>query len=70
VNRINASPAEVLAIDIPSGISADSGEVLGAAVKAKATVTFAFSKIGLTRTPGCDYAGDVVVKDIGIYRSR
>jgi NAD(P)H-hydrate epimerase len=67
VGRINESPAEVLAIDIPSGICVDTGEVLGIAVRARVTATFAFNKIGLTVPPGSDYAGEVVVKDIGIY---
>jgi NAD(P)H-hydrate epimerase len=58
----------VLALDIPSGISADTGEILGAAVKANVTVTFAYPKIGLTHEPGKAYAGRIIVKDIGIYR--
>jgi NAD(P)H-hydrate epimerase len=67
VGKINSSPAEVLAVDIPSGISADTGEILGTAVHAKATVTFAYNKIGLTVQQGSDYAGEVIIKDIGIY---
>jgi NAD(P)H-hydrate epimerase len=67
VDKINSSQAEVLAVDIPSGISADTGEVLGTAVHAKVTVTFAYNKIGLTIPPGSDYAGKVIIKDIGIY---
>jgi NAD(P)H-hydrate epimerase len=67
VEMQNALPAEILSLDIPSGISADTGRVLGTAIRAKATVTFAYSKVGLTVPPGRDYAGDVVVKDIGIY---
>jgi hydroxyethylthiazole kinase-like uncharacterized protein yjeF len=66
----HATQANILAIDIPSGISADTGEVLGIAVPATATVTFAFNKIGLTIPPGRDYAGDVIVKDIGILAGR
>jgi NAD(P)H-hydrate epimerase len=66
----NASNVDILAIDIPSGISADTGDVLGTAIKAKATATFAFNKIGLTVSPGKEYAGEVVVKDIGIYKSE
>ena len=58
--------AGILAIDIPSGISADTGEVLGCAVKADATVTFAFLKAGLTKEPGKTCAGVIHVKDIGI----
>jgi NAD(P)H-hydrate epimerase len=67
VEKINSNPAEVLAVDIPSGISADTGEVLGTAVHAKVTVTFAYNKNGLTTPPGSDYAGEVIIMDIGIY---
>jgi NAD(P)H-hydrate epimerase len=66
VDKINSNPAEVLAVDIPSGISADTGEVLGNAVHAKTTATFAYNKIGLTVPPGSEYAGKVIIKDIGI----
>jgi NAD(P)H-hydrate epimerase len=59
--------ARVLAVDIPSGVSADTGEVLGCALPAQATVTFAFNKVGLTRDPGATLAGDLTIADIGIY---
>jgi len=59
--------AYVLAVDVPSGISADTGEVLGTAVSADKTVTFAYNKIGLTIGKGREHAGDVHVADIGIY---
>lgn len=55
-----------LALDIPSGIDADSGRVLGRAVRADATVTFGFCKRGLALFPGCEYAGELTVADIGI----
>jgi hydroxyethylthiazole kinase-like uncharacterized protein yjeF len=58
--------ARVVAVDIPSGVSADTGEILGAAVSADVTVTFAYNKIGLTAEPGKTAAGTVIVKDIGI----
>ncbi|MDR1013411.1 MAG: NAD(P)H-hydrate epimerase [Coriobacteriales bacterium] len=60
--------AKVLAVDAPSGISADSGEVLGAAVRADRTVTFAYPKLGMTLEPGRSHAGQVTVADIGIVR--
>ena len=59
--------ARVLAIDIPSGVSADTGETPGEAVRADVTITFAYKKIGLTLPPGKDLAGKIIVKDIGIY---
>ncbi len=58
--------AKVLAVDLPSGLSTDTGRAIGPAVRADATVTFGFSKIGLELQPGADLAGDVTVVDIGI----
>ena len=52
-------------MDIPSGISADTGAVLGTAVKATITVTFGHNKRGLVLYPGTEYAGQVVITDIG-----
>lgn len=55
-----------LALDIPSGIDSDTGGVWGIAVKADATVTFGFMKRGLGLYPGCQWAGEIVLADIGI----
>lgn len=55
-----------IAVDMPSGLDADTGRVLGEAVRADLTVTFGFCKRGLVFYPGCEYAGEVVVADIGI----
>ena len=66
VQAINQSPAPVLAVDIPSGICADSGQVLGAAVKADKTVTFALPKLGHYLHPGAAHRGELEVVDIGI----
>lgn len=66
IMEINEAPADVLAVDIPSGISADSGRVMGAAVRAKKTVTFAFAKLGQILYPGAEYCGELAVRDIGI----
>lgn len=68
IRSINDSPAPVLAVDIPSGICADSGDIMGEAVQANHTVTFALPKRGLLLFPGAEYAGRVVVADIGIPR--
>jgi NAD(P)H-hydrate epimerase len=67
---MNALAVKTLAVDIPSGISADTGEILGAAVRADATVTFAYNKRGLTLDPGKALAGKLIIADIGIYASR
>ncbi|MBR2948300.1 MAG: NAD(P)H-hydrate dehydratase [Lachnospiraceae bacterium] len=66
VSYINNSDAFVLAVDIPSGIHADSGEVMGAAVFADVTVTFGFRKLGTFLYPGARYCGRMQVCSIGI----
>lgn len=66
IENINRSGAFVCAADVASGINADTGEVMGTAVKADLTVTFAFRKLGHVLYPGCEYAGAVVCADIGI----
>ena len=65
IHQINTSGATIVAADIPSGIDADSGAVLGIAVKADITVSFGFGKPGLFLYPGAEYAGKVFVTDIG-----
>jgi NAD(P)H-hydrate epimerase len=67
INRAGAAGADILAVDIPSGVSAETGEALGEAVTADVTVTFAYKKIGHTIAPGREMSGEVIVKDIGIY---
>jgi hydroxyethylthiazole kinase-like uncharacterized protein yjeF len=66
IERINASPAPVLAIDLPSGVDASTGEIPGVAVQADATVTFHGRKIGVVVAPGRFNAGRVRVADIGL----
>ena len=56
----------VISVDIPSGINADNGRVCGAAIRADRTVTFNFPKLGHLLYPGCEYAGELVVRDVGI----
>ena len=67
VKKINESPAKVVAVDIPSGIDATSGQVLGDAVRADLTVSFAYTKLGQVLYPGAEYSGILHVRDIGIY---
>ena len=55
-----------MAVDIPSGVSAETGAVLGTAFKADYTVTFQTGKIGLFLYPGREYAGEIKEADIGI----
>jgi len=61
-----SAAAPVLAVDVPSGVDASTGEVPGVAVRARATVTFHASKPGLAIEPGRAHAGRVIVADIGI----
>lgn len=58
--------ALVVAVDVPSGVDASTGEVPGVAVRADVTVTFGALKTGLVVAPGADYAGAVEVVDIGL----
>ncbi|MDK2897021.1 MAG: ADP-dependent NAD(P)H-hydrate dehydratase / NAD(P)H-hydrate epimerase [Candidatus Atribacteria bacterium] len=67
IERINSSPRQlVLSIDIPSGLDATTGQVLGCAVKADFTVTLGLAKRGLFVYPGRDFAGKISVASIGI----
>jgi hydroxyethylthiazole kinase-like uncharacterized protein yjeF len=60
------SPAPVVAVDLPSGVDADTGEVAGYAVRADATVTFGTYKPGLFVDPGAERAGRLHFVDIGL----
>lgn len=68
IRKINAAAKPVLAVDIPSGLNSDTGEVLGECVRAARTVTFALPKIGFTIKAGPAVAGPVTVVDIGVPR--
>src|SRR5437773_6919257 len=70
IEKINTSSAPVLAVDIPSGVNASTGEVAGAAVRADVTVTMHGSKVGLAVAPGLFHCGEVVVADIGLEPSE
>lgn len=63
---VNLCQAPVLAIDIPSGVEADSGSIRGEAIRADYTVTFAAPKLGMIMEPGRDYMGILSVADISI----
>jgi ADP-dependent NAD(P)H-hydrate dehydratase / NAD(P)H-hydrate epimerase len=66
IEAINKSQAAVVAVDMPSGISSDTGSVMGVAVRAERTVTFAHLKPGQLIFPGAKYCGDLSLVDIGI----
>ncbi|HEX3806061.1 MAG TPA: NAD(P)H-hydrate dehydratase [Gaiellaceae bacterium] len=66
IELMNASGRPIVAVDVPSGVNASTGEVAGAAVRATATVTFGAVKVGLAISPGRLLAGKVVVAPIGL----
>ncbi len=68
VADVNASGIPVVAIDLPSGLSADTPDLIGDCIDASMTVTLAAPKLPLVLPPGEAFAGDVVVADIGIPR--
>lgn len=69
VAAINDAQCPVLAVDVPSGLDANSGEVRGSAVRATVTTTMVAPKVGFSRKDGPLHAGRVVVVDIGVPRS-
>jgi len=69
VRIINSCPGLVVSADVPSGLDARTGHPLGECVTADVTVTFGLPKTGLVIFPGAQFAGEVVVADIGIPRS-
>lgn len=66
IQEINAYSGKKAAIDIPSGVHATTGRVMGTALKADVTITFAFLKRGCVLYPGAGYAGKIIKKEIGI----
>ncbi len=66
IDWINSAAEAVVAVDVPSGIDATTGQVLGSAVFADLTVTFAAAKVGHVVYPAVEFVGDLVVADIGI----
>src|SRR3954468_20263745 len=66
ITDVNASGIPVVAIDIPSGLSADSCDVMGESIDAGTTVTLGAPKLPLVLPPAENRAGDIVIADIGI----
>lgn len=66
IRKMNACPGYKVAVDIPSGVSSDTGKVLGTAFQADATITFQARKSGLLFEPGKSCAGKLITADIGI----
>lgn len=63
---INQIKGLKIAVDMPSGINSDNGQIMGAAVKCDYTITFSFEKLGQYLWPGNEYAGKTMVVDMGI----
>lgn len=69
IELLNESGARVMAVDTPSGLDANTGEVLGVATRAEKTVTFAFAKKGFFLGEGLARTGEIVVADISMPRA-
>ena len=67
LEQMNRCRGRKVAVDIPSGISADTGDIMGCAFQADITVTFAYPKVGLLLYPGKSVAGKVLVRKVGIW---
>ncbi len=65
IDTANASGSPIISVDIPSGVSSDTGDVMGAAIKATFTVTFGLPKRGHLLYPGAGCTGKLYVEDIG-----
>jgi ADP-dependent NAD(P)H-hydrate dehydratase / NAD(P)H-hydrate epimerase len=70
IEQLGALRGRVVAVDVPSGVDASTGEIAGPAVRAELTVTFHGRKVGVVVAPGRFHAGEVVVADIGIASSE
>lgn len=69
IDMVNRSGKEIVSIDIPSGLNADTGRIEGICIKANYTITLALSKIGLSIYPGVSYVGKLIIEDISIPQS-
>lgn len=68
IDLVNQNPAQVVAVDVPSGVNGSDGRVMGVAVMADLTLCFDCAKIGHASRPGADYVGELRVLEIGIPR--
>jgi NAD(P)H-hydrate epimerase len=68
IELMNNSSKPILALDLPSGLDADTGQPLGVAVRSTATATFVAPKLGFSATGAADYTGEVAIIDIGLPR--
>lgn len=68
IEAINGVGCPILAVDIPSGLDCDTGEALGASIKANYTVTFVAAKQGFAKAGAAAYTGEVYIASIGVER--
>ena len=66
IEKINSLDAFVLAVDVPSGLDSDTGNIRGVAIEADLTVTYGFQKLGMAMYPGRSLCGQIKVVDISI----
>ncbi|AWZ47632.1 bifunctional ADP-dependent NAD(P)H-hydrate dehydratase/NAD(P)H-hydrate epimerase [Clostridiaceae bacterium 14S0207] len=66
IELVNRKSNDVIAIDIPSGLHSDTGDILGCAIKATKTISFVMYKRGFLSYEAFDYLGDVIVEEIGM----
>lgn len=66
IDVVNRLSRYTISVDVPSGVSGDTGKVMGSAVKAHKTITFALPKLGNIMYPGAGYNGDLVIRKIGL----
>ena len=66
INTLNRTGSAVFAVDIPSGLNADTGQPCGTCIRAQGTATFGLAKIGHFTYPGAEYTGTLEIIDIGI----
>ncbi|MBM4128712.1 MAG: NAD(P)H-hydrate dehydratase [Nitrospira sp.] len=69
ISFLNNSKVPIVSVDIPSGISSDTGQIMGEAIKAGVTVTFGLPKRGHLLFPGAEYSGKLFIEDIGFPKS-
>src|ERR671929_518593 len=70
IERMNDAGVPVVAVDVPSGVDASTGEVAASAVRAELTVTMHAPKVGLVVAPGRFHVGEVAAADIGLERGE
>jgi NAD(P)H-hydrate epimerase len=66
IRLINSSKAYILSVDIPSGLDATTGRILGSCIKADETVSFVKGKLGMVLASGPNYCGKITIVDLGV----